>query len=86
MVFGEFLKIFLKLNFKFKKKHKAAHCVYGRTNPVFYSFDIGIHDRLAPESWAVTRKVTKVIMHPAYNDRTIINDIALMKLDVSKRK
>ena len=60
----------------------AAHCVYGRTNPIYYSFDIGIHDRSVPESWAVTRKVTKVIMHPSYSPTYWRNDIALMKLDV----
>jgi enterokinase len=59
----------------------AAHCVYGRTNPVYYSFDVGIHDRSVPESWAVTRKVTKVIMHPSYSPTYWRNDIALMKLD-----
>ena len=60
----------------------AAHCVYGRTTPTFYSFDIGLHDRSLPESWAVTRKVTKVIMHPSYTPTYWRNDIALMKLDV----
>jgi len=59
----------------------AAHCVYGRTTPTLYSFDIGLHDRTVPESWAVTRKVTKVIMHPSYSPTYWRNDIALMKLD-----
>jgi len=59
----------------------AAHCVFGRATPALFSFDIGLHDRLAPESWYLTRKVSKIIIHPAYNDRTVANDIALMKLD-----
>lgn len=62
----------------------AAHCVYGRTNPNFYSFAFGLHDRTTPESWATTRSVSKVIMHPRYNPQNLQNDIALMKLSVRK--
>ena len=58
----------------------AAHCVYGRTTASLYSFDIGIHDRLAPEAWAVNRKVSKIIIHPSYTQTNSRNDIALMKL------
>jgi enterokinase len=58
----------------------AAHCVYGRTTASLYSFDIGIHDRLAPEVWAVNRRVSKIIVHPSYNPTFWRNDIALMKL------
>ena len=58
----------------------AAHCVYGRTTASLYSFDIGLHDRLAPEVWAVNRRVSKVIVHPSYNPTYWRNDIALMKL------
>lgn len=60
----------------------AAHCVDGYLNPSYYSFDIGHHDRNNLESWSTSRKVTKVIAHPSYSDRTLQNDIALMKLDV----
>jgi len=58
----------------------AAHCVYGRLNPNFYTFNFGLHDRTIPESWATTRSVSKVIMHPSYSPNTLQNDIALMKL------
>jgi secreted trypsin-like serine protease len=60
----------------------AAHCVYGRTNPNFYSFQLGLHDRNAPEAWATTKSVSRVIMHPSYNPNTLQNDIALMKFSV----
>ncbi len=70
----------------FFKTFSAAHCVFGRANPAFYSFDIGVHDRLAPESWYLTRKVSRIIIHPSYNDRTVANDIALMKLDVNREE
>jgi secreted trypsin-like serine protease len=58
----------------------AAHCVYGRTNAAFYTFDIGISDRSKPGAFSVKRSVSKIIMHPQYSDRTLVNDIALMKL------
>lgn len=63
----------------------AAHCVYGRTNPAYYTVDIGIHSRVAPDSWSKTNlRVSKVIYNSAYNDRLLIGDIALLKLSVSK--
>jgi len=59
----------------------AAHCVYGRANPAYYTVDIGVHNRLVPDSWSKTNlRVSKVIYNTAYNDRLISNDIALMKL------
>jgi len=64
----------------------AAHCVYGRTNPAYYTFDLGLHDRSVPESWAIKRSVSKVIIHESYSTRTLENDIALMKLSVSLTK
>lgn len=59
----------------------AAHCLYYNQNPVYYSIDLGVHDRANLEPWATTRKVSKVIVHPNYNPSQIKNDIALMKLD-----
>jgi len=58
----------------------AGHCVYGYLNPSFYSIDIGLHDRTVKESWFINRKVQRVIIHEQYDDWTLHNDIALMKL------
>jgi len=59
----------------------AAHCVYGRLNPSTYTVDVGIHNRLVPDTWSKTNlRVSKVIMNTAYSDAKIINDIALIKL------
>lgn len=59
----------------------AAHCVYGRANPAYYTVDAGIHSRFAPDSWSKTNlRVSKVIINSGYNDRLLIGDIALLKL------
>jgi serine protease 7 (enterokinase) len=59
----------------------AAHCIYGRNYATFFSFDIGVTDRSKPNVDSVLkRKVSKIVLHPQYNDRTSTNDIALMKL------
>ncbi len=61
----------------------AAHCiVYGPTAS-YYSVDLGFNDRNVPDSWSISRKISKVIVHPSYSDRTLLNDIALVKMDVS---
>jgi secreted trypsin-like serine protease len=58
----------------------AAHCLNYASIPSVYSIDIGHHDRAKLETWAVTRKVIKVVRHPAYNSGNFRNDIGLMKL------
>jgi secreted trypsin-like serine protease len=58
----------------------AAHCVDGRTNPTYYTVDLGLYQRGKIESWTVSSSVSKVIMHPSYNSRLLTNDIALLKL------
>ena len=61
----------------------AAHCVYGQLNPNKYTIDIGVTSRVTTNSWSLTNlKVSNVIMHPNYDDDTIDNDIALIKLTV----
>ena len=61
----------------------AAHCiVYGPTAS-YYTVDIGFNNRNSPDSWSISRKITKVIVHPSYSDNTLLNDIALVKMDVS---
>lgn len=58
----------------------AAHCVDGRTNPLYYTIDLGLYQRGKIESWTVSSSVSKVIMHPSYDSRRLLNDIALLKL------
>jgi len=59
----------------------AAHCVAGRLNPAYYTIDVGLHNRLVPDTWTKSNlKVSKVLMHSSYNAQTLVNDIALMKL------
>lgn len=61
----------------------AAHCiVYGNTAS-YYSVELGINDRNAPDTWSLSRKIKKVIVHEAYSDTQLINDIALVKMEVS---
>ena len=60
----------------------AAHCVSSNLNAAPYTFDLGLHDRNAKESWVTSRTVSKVIMHPSYSASTFQNDIAVMKLSV----
>ena len=61
----------------------AAHCiVYGPTAS-YYSVDLGYNNRNQADTWSISRKITKVIVHESYSDRTLLNDIALVKMDVS---
>ena len=61
----------------------AAHCLYGRqTTPSFYTIEIGVHDRNAPESWSVTRKGSKIVLNPIWSPDDFRNDISMMILDV----
>ena len=61
----------------------AAHCiVYGPTAS-YYSVDIGVNDRNAFDSWSLSRKIIKVIVHEQYSDSSLVNDIALVKMQVS---
>lgn len=62
----------------------AAHCVYGRNFPSLFSFAIGLHDRFFPEKWSEKRKVSKIIVHPLYDQYMLQNDIALIQLEVQK--
>lgn len=43
--------------------------------------DIGLSDRINPEPWAVSRGVSKIVIHPSFSISDLRNDIALMKLD-----
>jgi hypothetical protein len=56
----------------------AAHCVVGE-KPAGLQVWIGGHDLNKPAQ-GISVKVKKIIKHPKYNDNTLINDIALIKL------
>lgn len=61
----------------------AAHCiVYGPTAS-YYSVEIGVNDRNNPDSWSISRKISKVFVHESYSDRSLLNDIALVKMEYS---
>jgi len=59
----------------------AAHCVFGSTNVLNYILDVGGHDRLSQETWVVSKRVSRIIMHPQYSSATLRHDIAVMKFD-----
>lgn len=56
----------------------AGHCF--QSTPYAMSIDLGLHDRNNKESWYVTRKSAKLIVHPQFNIRIMSNDIAMIKL------
>ena len=60
----------------------AAHCVEGYLNPARYQIDIGYDSVYLTNMWSIERGVEKIIMHPDYDTVMVVNDIALMKLDV----
>jgi hypothetical protein len=59
----------------------AAHCFQSTYNP-YLAIDLGVHNRDLKESWSVTRKGAKVIIHPEWSSSEMKGDIALIKLDV----
>ena len=60
----------------------AAHCVVDRSRNArsskIYTVAVGAH-RLSEVSQKI--RVSKVIIHPDYDDDTMINDVALLKLE-----
>jgi secreted trypsin-like serine protease len=62
----------------------AAHCVYDADagsviSPSALDVVAGVHD-LANSSGSQRRDVVQIVVHPSYNDTTLVNDIALLKL------
>lgn len=61
----------------------AAHCIISN-DLSRYTIKLGLHNRLSPESYSTTRKVSQIILHPNYDEKiSRENDIALIKLIVS---
>merc|ERR1739836_25737 len=59
----------------------AAHCMpYGDTAS-YYSVDIGFNNLNSGDSYSVSRRAAKVMTHEYYSDRTLRNDIALLKME-----
>jgi len=59
----------------------AAHCFSGST--AGYTILLALHDRLAQETWVVTRRFKSLINHPQWNPTQLRNDISLIKMDRS---
>lgn len=62
---------------------------FNSKNASFYSFRLGVNDRLKPESWSALRTVSEVHIHHSYSQQydsynpKYPNDIALLKLSVN---
>jgi secreted trypsin-like serine protease len=59
----------------------AAHCTAGSANVANYILNVGGHDRLAWESWVISKRVSRIIQHAQYSASTLRNDIVLLKFD-----
>jgi secreted trypsin-like serine protease len=57
----------------------ASHCMDGET-PSILSVVIGDHTRNEVNAVRESKDVAAIYMHPNYNSRTLVNDIALVKL------
>ncbi|XP_072042749.1 LOW QUALITY PROTEIN: trypsin-like [Amphiura filiformis] len=59
----------------------AAHCFYGARNTKGYTATVGSHDVDKIDPPQVNFGLLNFFNHPDYNDRTLDNDICLLKLD-----
>uniref|UniRef100_A0A3P9HYM8 Peptidase S1 domain-containing protein n=1 Tax=Oryzias latipes TaxID=8090 RepID=A0A3P9HYM8_ORYLA len=60
----------------------AAHCIVTRTLSSWTLY-FGRETQAGPNSNEVSRSITKILVHPNYNNTLFNNDIALMKLSSS---
>jgi len=59
----------------------AAHCIYGREDQAaFMEAVLGEHDRKVDEGTEQKFQLEKIIAHKNYSQRTLDNDIAMIKL------
>ena len=64
-----------------------AHCIESPDSVKDYlEVEIGLHNRLAADSWSISRKINKIFIHEKYNyvnkHNGLQNDIAILKLSV----
>jgi hypothetical protein len=55
--------------------------------PASFTIGLGYWDTEQPNSWSVIKKVARIIIHESYqyDEEYLPNDIALIKLDVSRK-
>jgi hypothetical protein len=58
----------------------AAHCVEGRTNPADYRLDFGRFKENGVEEDVQSFSAMEIIVHPRFNQTSIDNDVALIKV------
>ncbi|EDO44208.1 predicted protein, partial [Nematostella vectensis] len=58
----------------------AAHCIHRNKNPGGYTVVVGAHKKRGSTSVQQSLRLSQIIEHPKYNDRRIVNDIALIEL------
>ncbi|KAM9165791.1 prostasin-like isoform 2-T2 [Pangshura tecta] len=58
----------------------AAHCFHRSLPYSQYQLVLGVHQLLNPSPNQVLAKVQKIILHPRYNRRSFVADIALVRL------
>jgi len=58
----------------------AAHCVNLMTDPESYLVTLGEHDLVNIDGTEQLRNVSELILHPKYDRKTDMHDVALMKL------
>lgn len=57
----------------------AGHCLFGETASGVV-VGIGLHDLSTDSGTGEFKTISRIIMHPSYNDSTLANDIALIEL------
>ncbi|XP_018011417.1 transmembrane protease serine 9 [Hyalella azteca] len=57
----------------------AAHCI--KSNTMTMTIGLGYFNIFTPSSTSVTRAVRQIVKHPQYNANTLVNDIALLRID-----
>uniref|UniRef100_A0A8D2IYC7 Peptidase S1 domain-containing protein n=1 Tax=Varanus komodoensis TaxID=61221 RepID=A0A8D2IYC7_VARKO len=61
----------------------AAHCTRKRMDPEIWRAVFGLHHLYSHKTYAIRRRVTKIMVHSRYDRESQENDIALFKLSKS---
>jgi len=59
----------------------AAHCFFGQSNFNNYRVTAGEHNIRVTEGLEQRRRIVEAILHPDYNDRSLNNDVCLLRLE-----